>query len=374
MIDDDQLRRWLFLSPVIISLATSEFAAGQDPYQLLRQPGDGFAQVEPGRTFLFPQDHYPHEYFKIEWWYLTANLTDSNGRDYGIHWTLFRQAMSSAPNPGGWQSNQTWMAHTAISTPRNFEFSQRFARGDVGQAGVAVTRQNTFEAWMDDWLWLSDSMEPFPGVLTAGTDTHRFKLTLEASDDWVLQGKDGFSQKSDLGQASYYYSQPMIDIAGTIWVDNEPVEVAGQGWLDREWSSQPLADNQAGWDWVSLHLSDGSALMVYQLRHDSGEHYLSGSWVSESGEVTVLEAGDVTMTPQSATRLTITSTVGGKEKSSIKEIPLDWRVRAPKLGINISVTTERPQSWLATEFPYWEGPVVVQGSHQGVGYLELTGY
>ena len=374
MIDDDQLRRWLFLSPVIIFLATSEFAAGQDPYQLLRQPGDGFAQVEPGRTFHFPRDHYPHEYFKIEWWYLTANLRGSNGRDYGIHWTLFRQAMSSAPNPGGWQSNQTWMAHTAISTPRNFEFSQRFARGGVGQAGVAVTRQNTFEAWMDDWLWLSDSMAPFPGVLTAGTDTHRFKLALEASDDWVLQGKDGFSQKSDLGQASYYYSQPMIDIAGTIWVDNEPVEVAGQGWLDREWSSQPLADNQAGWDWVSLHLSDGSALMVYQLRHDSGEHYLSGSWVSESGEVTVLEAGDVTMTPQRATRLTITSTVGGKEKSSIKEIPLDWRVRAPKLGINISVTTERPQSWLATEFPYWEGPVVVQGSHQGVGYLELTGY
>ena len=374
MIDDGQLRRWLFLSPVIIFLATSEFAAGQDPYQLLRQPGDGFAQVEPGRTFHFPQDHYPHEHFKIEWWYLTANLTGSNGRDYGIHWTLFRQAMSSAPNPGGWQSNQTWMAHTAISTPRNFEFSQRFARGGVGQAGVAVTRQNTFEAWMDDWLWLSDSTAPFPGVLTAGTDNHRFKLTLEASDDWVLQGKDGFSQKSDLGQASYYYSQPVIDIAGTIWVDNEPVDVAGQGWLDREWSSQPLADNQAGWDWVSLHLSDGSALMVYQLRHDSGEHYLSGSWVSESGEVTVLEAGDVTMTPQSATRLTITSTVGGKEKSSIKEIPLDWRVRAPKLGINISVTTERPQSWLATEFPYWEGPVVVQGSHQGVGYLELTGY
>ena len=227
---------------------------------------------------------------------------------------------------------------------------------------------------MDDWLWLSDSLAPFPGVLTASTDTHRFKLMLEASDAWVLQGKEGFSLKSDLGQASYYYSQPLIDIAGTIWVDDMPVEVTGQGWLDREWSSQPLADNQAGWDWVSLHLNDGSALMVYQLRHDSGEPYISGSWVSESGEVTVLKAGDVTMTPQSATRLTITSDVGGEEQSSIKEIPLDWRVRAPKLGINISVTTDRPDSWLATVFPYWEGPVVVQGSHHGVGYLELTGY
>ena len=51
---------------------------------------------------------------------------------------------------------------------------------------------------MDDWLWLSDSLAPFPGVLTASTDNHRFKLMLEASDDWVLQGKHGYSQKSDL--------------------------------------------------------------------------------------------------------------------------------------------------------------------------------
>ena len=150
--------------------------------------------------------------------------------------------------------------------------------------------------------------------------------------------------------------------------------MTGQGWLDREWSSQPLADNQAGWDWVSLHLSDGSALMVYQLRHDSGEHYISGSWVSRSGEVTVLEVGDVTMTPQSNTRLPIPSPTGDRPESSIKEIPLDWRVRVPKLGIDISVTTDRPDSWLATAFPYWEGPVAVDGSHQGVGYLELTGY
>ena len=227
---------------------------------------------------------------------------------------------------------------------------------------------------MDDWLWRSDSLAPFPGVLTASSETHRFELMLEASDDWVLQGKDGFSQKSDLGQASYYYSQPSIDITGTVWVDETPVELAGKGWLDREWSSQPLADNQAGWDWVSLHLTDGSALMVYQLRHDSGEHYISGSWVSEPGEVTVLEAGDVTMTPENTTRLTIESAAGGKQQSKIKAIPLDWRISVPKLGINISVTTDRPDSWLATVFPYWEGPVRVQGSHQGVGYLELTGY
>ena len=95
--DDAQLRRWLSL--VIIFGATSELAAAQDPYQLLRQPGDGFAQVEPGRTFLFPQDHYPHERFKIEWWYLTANLTGSDG---GLRYSL--DAVSSGDELG----HQSW--------------------------------------------------------------------------------------------------------------------------------------------------------------------------------------------------------------------------------------------------------------------------
>ncbi|GIR83302.1 MAG: hypothetical protein CM15mP84_10500 [Cellvibrionales bacterium] len=40
----------------------------------------------------------------------TSTTAESTGigdrRDYGIHWCCFRRAMSSAPNPGGWQSNQ----------------------------------------------------------------------------------------------------------------------------------------------------------------------------------------------------------------------------------------------------------------------------
>ena len=53
MLNHTQLRRSLFLSFFFIFGATSELAPAQDPYQLLRQPGEDFAQVVPGRTFLF---------------------------------------------------------------------------------------------------------------------------------------------------------------------------------------------------------------------------------------------------------------------------------------------------------------------------------
>ncbi len=367
-------RFFLSLLSIVCLTPGIENAHAQDPYQLLRQSGEGFAKVVPGRAFNFPRDHYPHENFKIEWWYLTANLKGADGADYGVHWTLFRQAMNSDANPRGWQSNQTWMAHTAISTPEGFEFSQRFARGGIGQAGVDEVNQSRFEAWMDDWLWQGKAESPFPAQLSASTNNQRFVLTLSASDNWVLQGNNGYSQKSDLGQASYYYSQPFIDVTGTIWVDEKPVEVTGKGWLDREWSSQPLADNQSGWDWVSLHLDDGSALMVYQLRHDSGEHYISGSLVSESGDVVSLEAGEVTLTPVSETRVSLDTIVTSTSASSEKTLPLEWRLRVPKFDIDLSVTADRPSNWLATAFPYWEGPVSVEGSSEGVGYLELTGY
>ena len=92
-----------------------------------------------------------------------ANLKGTDGNDYGVHWTLFRQAMNPDPNPGNWQSNQTWMAHTAISTPQGFEFAQRFARGGIGQAGVEVVDQLALRpGWMTGCgrAWLSHHSLP----------------------------------------------------------------------------------------------------------------------------------------------------------------------------------------------------------------------
>ncbi len=342
-------------------------ARAQDPYELLRQEAAGFETVVAGREFIFPVDHFPHESFKIEWWYLTANLEDSEGNDYGVHWTLFRQAMNPRSNLGGWQSNQTWMAHSALSTPTGFSFSQRFSRGGIGQAGVATSSDGIhFEAWMDDWVWKGSGLSPIPGNLYATTPEGRFELSMSSSNQWVLQGDAGFSQKSEHGQASYYYSQPSIEITGTLWQHEEQVSLKGKGWLDREWSSQPLAENQPGWDWISLHLDDGSELMAYQLRQDNDDNYISGSWVDPIGRYKFLGQEQIIFKPLRYEALAI-----GRSK---KLLPLRWLLEVPSLNINLTFQALYPNSWLNTAFPYWEGPVRASGSHNGHGYLELTGY
>jgi predicted secreted hydrolase len=195
-----------------------------------------------------------------------------------------------------------------------------------------------------------------------------------------LNGDAGFSQKSAQGQASYYYSQPNITVKGTVKTEDKTVPLSGNAWLDREWSSQALAQNQKGWDWFSLHLDDGNKLMVYQLRHDTGDEWVSGSWINENGEVTPLYNDDIELNSNSERQITT------KNNRSIT-LPLDWKINLtrsdlskPNLSILNRSLTIKPlydEQWLATSFPYWEGVVIVsddKGQNIGKGYMELTGY
>ena len=52
----------------------------------------GYAEVRPDRVISFPADHGAHPDFRIEWWYVTANLADATGAPLGVQWTLFRFA------------------------------------------------------------------------------------------------------------------------------------------------------------------------------------------------------------------------------------------------------------------------------------------
>jgi predicted secreted hydrolase len=178
----------------------------------------------------------------------------------------------------------------------------------------------------------------------------------------VLQGDAGYSRKSEREQASYYYSQPFFKAAGRITIDDKPVDVTGLAWMDREWSSQPLASDQTGWDWLSLHLHSGEKLMLYRMRQTDGRNYASANWILPDGKTRQIASADITMTPKTFTEI-------GERK-----IPTTWDIAIPPLALNISCVPLNPKSWMGTSFPYWEGPISFAGSHTGVGYLELTGY
>jgi predicted secreted hydrolase len=325
--------------------------------------GDGFSAVTPGKVFAFPADHGPHPDYRIEWWYVTANLVDSTGAVYGAQWTLFRQAMQPGSQQEGWANQQIWMGHAAVTRADSHRFGETFARGGVGQAGVEAT---PFRAWIDSWQMrgldpMRDaSLAPLE-VNASGAD-FSYALRLDTDRPLVLQGNAGYSQKSERGQASYYYSQPYFKATGSITIDDRPVEVSGQAWMDREWSSQPLASDQTGWDWFSLHLNSGEKLMLFRLRQTDGNNYCSGNWISRDGKTEQIASADIGIVPARLSEF------------EGRKIPTTWRIAIPGRALIIECVPLNARSCMATSFPYWEGPISFAGSHAGVGYLEMTGY
>src|ERR1700680_5099076 len=143
--------------------------------------GEGFAPVIPGKIFAFPEDSGPHPDFRIEWWYVTANLVDQTGTAYGAQWTLFRQAMQPGAQQEGWANQQIWMAHAAVTRADTHRFSQTFARGGVGQAGI---EPRPFKAWIDSWQMhgtdATDNLTIAPLDLTTSPEDFAYTLHLDA--------------------------------------------------------------------------------------------------------------------------------------------------------------------------------------------------
>ena len=97
------------LSLVVAALTLAATPARAQGFAGLGADVGGFAQVVPGRAIVFPADHGPHPEFRVEWWYVTANLSDANGASYGVQWTLFRQAVRpAAPTKAGRHSSSGW--------------------------------------------------------------------------------------------------------------------------------------------------------------------------------------------------------------------------------------------------------------------------
>ncbi|NAZ37603.1 lipocalin-like domain-containing protein [Rubellimicrobium sp. CFH 75288] len=346
------------LLPLLLLLLAAP-APAQEPgpsgFAGLGAAAEGFAIPERGHDLRFPEDHGPHPLFRIEWWYLTANLEGPDGTPHGVQWTLFRTAL----RPTGLPEDQVWMGHAAVTRPGAHRAAERLALGGTGQAGVVA---EPFAAWIDEWRLEGDLDGPGGATVTAQGPDWAYDLRLLATGPVVLQGDRGYSVKSPEGQASHYYSLPFLAAEGTLLLPEGEVAVTGTAWIDREWSSQPLSPDQTGWDWFSLSFETGEKMMGFRLNARDGSRFTAATWIAPDGTPTPFPDGAFDAEPLGWTE------VAGRR------VPTRWRVTLPERGLDATVAAVEPAAWMPLSVPYWEGPVTVEGSHRGRGYLEMTGY
>jgi predicted secreted hydrolase len=204
----------------------------------------------------------------------------------------------------------------------------------------------------------------FPSVLEFNINKQlNVRLNLDTQRSFIKHGEQGFSRKlRDSEQASYYYSQPFIDVSGELELPTGKVQVTGNAWFDHEWTSQYLSPQALGWDWFSIHFDDGSKLMLFNMRHEKHDDFWSGTLITETGKSIHLTEHDMQ------------AKVDKRANVEGRSLPLYWSIAIPEHKIDIQIAPMQIEQWNPGMFSYYEGGTVISGTHPGVGFIELTGY
>ena len=336
--------------------------------------GAEWKRAAPGWRYEFPRDHYMHEEFKTEWWYFTGNLTDASGRAFGYQLTLFRQGIRHPSERNAELSrfvvDDLKFAHFTVTDVRTgeFVFDQKASRGAFGEAGFSDGER---VAWNGSWTVRLEA----DGVFHISADNERaaINLRLESSKPPVIHGEDGFSRKAAGDEhASHYYSLTRLVSSGELRVGGRTYQVRGESWFDHEWATNQLTPEQVGWDWLSVHFDDGTELMLYQIRLETGaaDPGSSGTLIERDGSAKHLARDAFNMTPNAF----------WTSRATGAKYPVGWRVEIPGEAMQLSVTPAVENQELALmPLTYWEGAVEIKGTRAGKpingrGYLELTGY
>ncbi|WP_330217989.1 lipocalin family protein [Marinobacter similis] len=98
-------------------------------------------------------------------------------------------------------------------------------------------------------------------------------------------------------------------------------------------------------------------MMAFRLRENS-DVFTSGTWITDEGKAVSLSADDLILAPDADAEAT----------------PTRWRLQVPRYGVDLDIAAPPGNYRNEGQYPYWESPVSVSGSHSGEGYMELTGY
>jgi predicted secreted hydrolase len=332
---------------------------------VIAQPAQ-FAEVVPNQKLTFPQDHGAHPDFRTEWWYVTGHVETSSGTPLGFQVTFFRSRTGvGEDSKSKFAPQQILFAHAAIADPRHgkLRHDEKIARAGFGNHAKVGAMDIALNKW---------TMRMNENIISTRVSSKDFALdlSLTPSQAPILQGENGYSKKgSNPNQASYYVSFAQVNVTGKIIIDGKPETVTGKAWFDHEWSSEIMAADVSGWDWLGANLDDGGAVMAFRMRGADGQAiWAGGTRVYANGKITKLTPDRISFIPLQTWRSSRTGAT----------YPVSMRVNAGDETFELKpwMNDQELDSSRSTGITYWEGATdLIQNTQRvGRGYLELTGY
>jgi predicted secreted hydrolase len=329
-----------------------------------------FAPALPGYEFQFPRDHRTHDEYRTEWWYYTGHLRAENGHRYGFEVVFFRVGVA----PPGEHSQSEWdlrnlaITHFAITDidGQQFRYAEKLNRQSPFTASAAAGFLDVFNEG-----WSATTMADGAWHIVAFSGSDSVDLVMRSRKPPAIHGENGISVKAEgVGYASHYYSMTRLDVVGSV----NRQRCRGIAWMDHEFGSSKLRENQQGWDWFCIQFDNDSELMLYQIRRNDGTPDVtsSGSLITPDGSVIHIRREQMIIAP----------TGRWSSPRSGTTYPMGWKVSVPAFAIAVELKPAMRNQELtttSTNVTYWEGAVDVSGTFRnaavwGVGYVEMTGY
>lgn len=353
----------------------------------------------------------PHATSSLEWWYVHAHLTATDGTRYAVFAAFFRclrKAARGDHEPTHFHA-VTWRltdldTHQVVTVSRledtvMAEMRHRLATAD----DMPFMRRALIEQLDEGRIPLPDElMRERPSLpmdrLAVDMDGQRFEkgddgryhLTLVSADrdarvrlaftlatPVVRHGDDGVVRGVGAEEMFYYFC-PRCDVEGEVARGGVSRAVRGSGWYDHEFGHVPphrraQSDGaKVGWNWIAAQLDDGWQVTAYDLFDLRSGAESVGHW---------LVAVDPEGARHALHEFEFTPDQWWTSARTFTRWPTRWRLRVPALSLDVTVDAPVPSEEFQTLLAppaFWEGRVDLHGQRggntvTGRGFVERNG-
>lgn len=359
----------------------------------------------------------PHASSTIEWWYQNTHLTSNKGQNFSLFASFFRIAIDRDEQTQEYKyahsitwalcdaDNQLYYMDSVVDRIAPQEGLKMIERGqdktdklllkalkEVLEKGTVPLPDRLMES---DGILAADNLD-----ITYGANSYRklsngsYQLCLQNEEKGiqcelvftplvnpVRHGDNGVVVGTG-GEDMFYYFIPECEVNGTITIQQEQHDVEGSGWYDHEFGKP--ADNadekievnfmhDIAWNWISLQVSNGQQISVYDLFDNNNDMQSRGRWA------VVIDADGQSRSVKDFTFKPLNNWTSSR---TFTPYPVNWQLQIPELNIDLSVEAAFPHQEFVTIISkpaFWEGRVHASGVFNGeqvtgLGFIERSGF
>lgn len=362
-----------FLSLALVSMMAAS-AHADDAHNSCAAPNP-----HTGAAVSIPADDAVHlnpdgsSKYAYEQWYWNAVVIADDGHTYGVETIPFQFAFGFIPT------------FTVVQIALTDATANTYESQLIFGSGVYPHIANAFD------LEASDAGGSFSAIGGGGSDDLSLTYDDGSVVDLHFDGRKNPAPAWHNGQASlvdpvtgtnhgkqFYYNRRSMKVTGSISRPGkrEVNILTGDGWYDREFGTvigtPGSQENNVNWHWVSLHLSNGSDYMLWDMKADDTGNSLVRT-INEIGPAPACTEKTITAFSVVGTGATVVNA-----GPPVTTLDTSVRLTIPEEHLDVIVALLRTNQIIMTGglfSPFVEGAMVTIGTQNGwpvvgTGYLE----